>query len=442
MDERSFLVRAGYLVTSSDTEPVQGGAFAVRAGTVVEIGSFSQLKQRHADLPELDCSNHVVTPGLVNAHTHMYGVLAHGIPLQRAPSDFWSFLKDFWWPLVEDRLDHELIRSATAMACWEMIDSGVTAFYDILEGPFAIPGALEVEAEVVRTAGIRGVLSFEATERVSRENGELGIAENADFTSRHLRDPWVRGLMCFHTTFTCSADFIKKANERAIALGSLLHMHLSEGDFEPKYAMQNFGKRPVEYYRDLGILGEHVLASQCVKIDAKEIELLAASGVKVSHMPLSNCEVGGGIAPVPEMVDSGITVALGSDGYINNFFEVMRGAFLIHKARREDPRVMPARTVWRMATEFGANAIGWPQLGRLVVGGPADFIAIRADTPTPIEPHNIWDQLVLYRNPRDVEKVVVGGRLIKDQGRVLSLDYDEVRGRMAAAARRLWAAAQ
>jgi cytosine/adenosine deaminase-related metal-dependent hydrolase len=219
-------------------------------------------------------------------------------------------------------------------------------------------------------------------------------------------------------------------------------MHLSEGDFEPKYALQHFGKLPVQYYEDLSILGPHVLASQCVKLQPQEMDILAARKVRVAHMPLSNCEVGGGIAPVPELLDREVTVSLGSDGYINNFFEVMRGAFLIHKASHEDPRVMPARLVWRMATEFGAIALGWPELGRLEVGRPADLIVVEADTPTPVERHNIFDQLVLYRNPQDVKKVMVGGRLLKDDGRVLTLDYEDVRRHVAEAVQKLWQGAR
>ena len=100
-------------------------------------------------------------------------------------------------------------------------------------------------------------------------------------------------------------------------------------------------------------------------------------------MPLSNCEVGGGIAPVPDLVAAGVTVGLGSDGYITDFFEVMRGAFLIHKAYRQDPRVMPASLVWRLATEGGAQALGFSNVGRLAPGWQADLQLIDSVFPTP-----------------------------------------------------------
>ena len=125
-------------------------------------------------------------------------------------------------------------------------------------------------------------------------------------------------------------------------------------------------------------------ASQCVQITPAEIEIIARRGVRVTHMPLSNCEVGGGIAPVPDLVAAGVTVGLGSDGYITDMFEVMRGAFLIHKAHRQDPRVMPANLVWQLATEGGARALGLEKVGRLAPGWQADLQLIDSTLPTPV----------------------------------------------------------
>ena len=326
----------------------------------------------------------------MDAHTHLYGVLAHGIPLHKAPSGFWPFLTDFWWPLVEDRLDHEMICAATDLNLAQMLRGGTTSFYDITEAPNALPGCLHAQAEVVRARGIRGILSFEATERVSKENGQLGLRENLEFIRACCDDErrmtqvtkdqrrssfslssFVCGLMCYHTTFTCSADFIRQAFEMAAAEGASVHMHASEGTYEPENALRNFGGRTFEYYDRLGVAGPSMQASQCVQITPAEIDILARRGVRVTHMPLSNCEVGGGIAPVPDLVAAGVTVGLGSDGYITDMFEVMRGAFLIHKAHRQDPRVMPANLVWQSGDRGrrtrpgpGDELDGWRPAGR------------------------------------------------------------------------------
>ena len=145
------------------------------------VAANADLRTQYPDDDVIDASGHVLAPGFVNAHTHLYGVLAHGIPLTKAPSDFWAFLADFWWPLVEDALDHAMICAATDWVCAEMLRSGVTSFYDCLEAPFAIPDALFAQKEVVERRGLRGILSFEATERVSKANGQVGLQENAQF---------------------------------------------------------------------------------------------------------------------------------------------------------------------------------------------------------------------------------------------------------------------
>jgi cytosine/adenosine deaminase-related metal-dependent hydrolase len=245
-------------------------------------------------------------------------------------------------------------------------------------------------------------------------------------------------MMCFHTTFTCSADFIRRAFALAAERGSKVHMHLSEGTYEPEYCLSHFGLRPVAYYGQLGVLGDHVLASQCVQIDNAEIDILAQNGVHVSHQPLSNCEVGGGFAPVPEMLAAGVNVALGTDGYVNNFFEVMRAAALIPKARLLDPGTMPAHTAWTMATQNGAQALGFDSVGTLTPGNQADLLLIAADLPTPLARHNLADQLLLWRNPTDLRGVMCAGRWLLKDGEVIDVDEARVRARAVEAAAHLW----
>jgi cytosine/adenosine deaminase-related metal-dependent hydrolase len=440
-DDSIVLILGQFLWADTTQPPQAGSGLAVAGGRIVATGPHAELRRRFPVAQAIDASDCVITPAFTNAHHHMYGVLAHGIPLDEAPAGFWPFLEDFWWPRVEDRLDHELIAAATDWACLEMVRSGVTTFYDCLEAPSALPGALEVEAEVVRRWGLRGVLSFEATQRVSAENGELGLRENAEFfDASQARGESVSGMICFHTTFTCSEAFIRRAFALAGERGARVHMHLSEGTYEPQYCLEQYGQRPVNYYDQMGVLGPHVLASQAVQVDAGEIELLARRGVHVSHQPLSNCEVGGGFAPVPEMLAAGVNVALGTDGYVNNFFEVMRAAALIPKARLLDPTTMPAAEVWTMATQNGARALGFEDLGTLTPGKQADLLLLRADLPTPLAAHNAADQLLLWRNPAHLRGVMSAGRWLLWEGQAVDQDPEAIRQRVSAAAARLWQA--
>ncbi len=408
-------------------------------GNIIEqVGPHSALTILPGD-EVLELSDQMILPGFVNGHTHMYGVLSHGISTDAVVSDFSSFLDDFWWPYVEDRLDHPMVQATTAWACVEMIESGITSFVDILEGPHTVPGALEIEREVVEGAGLRGRLSFEACERVSPQHGCVGLEENSTFIKTHNgSDSLVQGLMSIHTLFTGSSQFIQGAKKEAGQLKSLIHMHVSESSFEPSWCQKTYGKTPVEVYEELGFLDAQVLASQVVQVSEEELDILKKRKVSVVTMPLSNCEVGGGFAPVPDMLAKGITVGLGSDGYINNFFEVMRGAFLLHKAHRKDPQTMPAKTVYEMATSMGAKAIGISNTGTIRSGNLADIITLKLDQPTPVNEHNVFDQIVLFSNPSQVTNVMVDGRWLKRAGKLVTIDKEQCRARLYQVAKEFW----
>ena len=439
METKGTLIFPKWLVTTPLEAPKQGFGIRVLEDKIDSIATKEELLKNFPGDAVIEKPDQVLMPGFVDAHTHLYGVLAHGIPLTKSPSGFMPFLEEFWWPMVENQLDSVMINAATDWNCSQMLRSGITSFYDCTEAPFALPGVLLKQSEVVEKWGIRGILSFEATERVSKENGDLGLAENIAMIEKgNASTNLVKGLMCFHTTFTCSELFIKNAFELAGKYNVLTHMHCSEGHYEPQAMLARTGLRPIEYYDHIGVLSENMLVSQCVQIDQNEINLLASRRAKVTHMPLSNCEVGGGIAPLPELMEAGVTVGLGSDGYITDFFEVMRGAFLIHKASHCDPRVMPANLVWHLATKGGADTLGYEKVGCIQEGWQADLMLVNPKLPTPIAEHNLYDQLLLYCNANDVDTVMVAGKVRKMDGQVLNTNLDQLRENVQIEADRLW----
>ncbi len=437
------VIKAGYALLEDGLHADTG--VRVEAGIITQIAPNQQLQVEAGDTL-IDARDKLLSPGFVNGHMHMYGVLSHGISVEAAVTDFTSFLEDFWWPYMENRIDHALVELTTRWACVEMINSGITSFLEVLEGPNSIPGALEVERQVIEAAGLRARLSFEACQRLGKDNGKLGLKENAEFI-RSMRSDCaavgsasglVDGLMSIHTLFTADKSFIMQAKKVAEDLDSDIHMHLSESVYEPQWVQCSYGQRPVELYEQWGFLDERVVASQAVQISEREADILARRGCRLVHMPLSNCEVGGGVAPVPDYQRLGIATGLGTDGYINNFFEVMRGAFLIHKAHRQNPEIMPAEVVYRMATSQGAAAAGFPNTGLIRAGREADLITIKLDTPTPINSSNVYDQLVLFRNLQDVREVMVHGRLLKAEGKLLTLDEVAVKQELWEAAAQFW----
>ena len=431
------LILSKYLLTGDGTVKKDWGVRVVDS-LISDIDSNVNLAQKYPQDKIFDMTDKILSPGFINSHMHLYGILSHGITPPVVITDFESFLNDFWWPCVEDRLTHDLIKKAVRMAGLELINSGVTTVCDILEAPMAIPGALEQEAEVIKELGLRAILSFEACERVSPENAQLGQKENLDFYLNHRDDELISGMGCVHTTFTCSEEFLNDAMEQARKNGAGLQLHLSESQYEVNYCLKKYGIRPVELYSRLGILGKDLLVSQAVKVASQEIDLLRENGVRVTHLPLSNCEVGGGVAPVVEMLSKGVSVGLGTDGYINNFFEVMRGCFLIHKAHHEDPSIMPAETVYQMATSLGARVVGIDNIGELKRGNLADLITIKIDAPTPITMENIFDQLILYHNPQNVSEVFIHGKLLKEDGKIIGHDLDLIKEEAREAAEKLW----
>jgi cytosine/adenosine deaminase-related metal-dependent hydrolase len=389
----------------------------------------------------IDHRERMLIPGFIDGHVHLYGMLAHGLLPQKPLQDFSQFLSDYWWPDVENRLGPEAIEAAAAVSCLEHIKSGVTTICDVLEAPNAGRGILEREAAIVRALGLRGVFSTEASERLGADRaGEL-LAENVEFARGRRDDPQIWGLLSIHTTFTCGPDYIQRAAALARENGIDLHMHLSESDYEPGLCEREYGMRPTELYDRLGVLGPHVVASQGVALLPEEIEILRCHGCRLVHMPLSNCEVGGGFAPVPGLLDAGIKVGLGTDGYVNDFFEVMRGAFLMHKSVAKNSSVMPARLVFEMATSLGAAALGRDDLGRLQSGCRADFAVLEDRFPTPMTAQNFFDQLVVFGRSEYVRDVYVGGRPIMLEREVLYGNEEEIRLGLREKARQFWGTA-
>lgn len=407
---------------------------------IKDIGPNERLQKQYKDHPHYDFSDKVISPGFINTHMHSYGVLSHGIPSVDVDS-FESFLKDFWWPLVEDRIDQEMIKVTSRFAAAELINSGVTAFCNVMEAPQSIPGALKVQADVLEEIGIKAVLSFEASQRVNEENGKLSLEENKDFFLNYKDHPLLSGMMCIHTTFTCSEDFIKDAISIAQKIGSGIQMHLSESSYEVEYTKDKYNLTPIELYDNLSYLDNYILASQGVKLFPKEIDILKEKDdINIAHVPISNCEVGGGIAPIKELLDNNINVGLGTDGYINNFFEVMRAAFLIHKAKHENPKVMPAEKVYKMAVQNGSQALHLDKSGSIKKGNFADIITIDIDTPTPINKENIFEQVILFRNPQNVIDVFINGEALKRNGQLTTLKFNKIKQEVNQQTERLWEA--
>ncbi|MHC1692818.1 MAG: amidohydrolase family protein [Sphaerochaetaceae bacterium] len=415
MDCADFVIGPGQRV-------IPDGAVVTDGCAILFVGERRECLQRYPDLKQCVHAHCVISPGFINAHMHMYGILAHGLSAPVPIGSFESFLKDYWWPLVENVLDVPMLEAATHICALELLDSGVTTVCDVLEAPNLAAEGLFCEAAILRGLHMRCVLSIEASERISTENGLECLHGNAGFLQSCLSDPLVSSMLCLHTAFTCSQAFISQAQRLAEHLGCAIQLHLNESTYEPTWCRNHHHLRTALWYDRIGLLTERLLAAQCVQLSIREIDLLAQKKVRCVHVPLSNCEVGGGIAPIPRLLERGITVGLGTDGYINDFFEVMRSAFLIHKGHNQTAEVMCAPQVWKMATQDGARAVFGDRapVGALEPGKQADFQIISiADIPTEVTPLNLFDQLILRRKPQHVIGLCIAGNWVKKNGQLV-----------------------
>ena len=376
----------------------------------------------------------IVLPGLISTHTHLHGLIAYGHPVP-PPAGFWPFLKEWWWPLVEDVLTAEDVESLAAYAALLHLKSGYTCFCDVMEAPYAEAGFMIREAQAIEETGARALISNEATERAGPQIATKLLRENSDILTLRGR---VQGLMSVHTTFSCSGDYIRRAKDIARENGALFQLHLSEGTYHVEDTQKRFGKRPVPYLDDLGVLDEMTIASQSVHLAEEEIETLAERGVSVSHNPISNMEIGTGAAPVPRMLERGVNVTLGDDGFVRAFdpFVNMSTTFLLHALTTGGGGV-GVQDVLSFLTTNAARALRL-EAGSIEPGKLADLVLLEDSSPAPLIPENVVYHTVLGASSGDVRAVIVDGQVVFDRGVAQLVDEERLRGRAMDTIRKLW----
>ncbi|MBN1318653.1 MAG: amidohydrolase family protein [Anaerolineales bacterium] len=375
----------------------------------------------------------IIIPGLISTHTHLHGLVAYGHPVP-APVGFWPFLKEYWWPFVEDVLRTDDVVSLAEYASILHLKNGYTCFCDVMEAPYAEPGFMLAEAEAIEKTGSRAFVSNEATERAGSEIARKLLQENERLLSL---DGLVRGLMSVHTTFSCSSDYIKHAKEIARRNGKLFQMHVSEGTYHVEDTIERFGKRPVNYLKDLGVLDEYTLASQCVHLNDEEIGILAGTGVKVTHNPISNMEIGTGAAPLAKMLAAGIDASLGDDGFVRALdpFVNLSTTLLLHTLMT--PGEVSARDVLSLHTDRAARALHI-DAGCIAPDKLADLVILRNNSPAPLLTENAIYHLVVGALGTDVSHVIVDGKVVVANGEIKTVDEESARARSAGTISRLW----
>ena len=429
-EKADIVIKNGILVTMDKERRVyMDGAVAVVGDKIAAVGKTSEIVQKYKGEYEIDAKGKVVMPGLICSHAHTHGQAVMGMPYPLEEHDFYSELAKWWWPYLEDQLRKEDVYGISRYSIARMAKYGVTTILDVMEAPKDLPGILDSEAKAFLEVGVRGILAFEATERISKENGKLGIQENIDFIKKwNDKDAFVRGMLCVHTVFSCSPEMLKEVRELADEYKSGITLHVEESMYEVEYSLEHFKKRPFEHLRDIGFLGPDVLAAQVVNISDSEIDILQRYGVKVAHNPMSNMEFGVGACPVPKMLNKGITVGLGNDGVETmDMFEVMRFTYIVHKGLLKDTTVIPDIKALEMATIDNAKAVGLEdKIGSLEVGKKADIIVLDLQNATPKTPENIYYLIVILGRGDKVTHTIIDGKIVAENQKLKTVDEEEV----------------
>ncbi|MEM0348444.1 MAG: amidohydrolase [Zestosphaera sp.] len=444
MEKVDLLINNALIVTMNSTRDViPRGFIAVRDGKIVDVG-LGDGRSKYAAEEYVELKRSVVTPGFVCAHTHFYGLLLTGSPwfgVIEAPSDFQQNLQRIWWALDES-LTYDDVYVSALLGSILFARTGTTFFKDLLDAPNIIQNSLDYVEKGVVEVGLRGFAGFSVTQRRSLSEGYDGIAENERFVRKTHGSPDsnVKGVFTLHASFTVTDDVLIKTRELADKYGTIYAMHLEEGLIDVYHSIERYGKRPVERLRDIGFLSPRFLAIHGVQVTEDELMILKHHDVKIAHNAMSNMINGVGVPPIPKMLSLGMTVGIGNDGYVMDVFENMRSTYLVHKVVNKDPRLMSPLKVVEMATIDAARALNvHDKIGSIEVGKDADItILVPEFTHTPLDERTVYGHLVNTFSGKDVWGVLVRGKWVTKERRLVTVDLDKVIDYSEKVINRLW----
>lgn len=408
------LITARWLVTpkaesaAATVDVLANGGIAIDdAGIIVAVGPTDELVANVPFEQRLSLPDHILAPGLVNAHCHSAMTLLRGAA-DDLPLDRW--LKERIWPMEAELLDEQFVSVGSRLAALEMLQGGTTTCADMY---FYSQAA----AEAYLSVGQRAVLALPVIDFPTRYAADvdgyisLGLAAR----DRFVDEPLLSFCLAPHAPYTASDNTFQRVLSFAEELGIGIHTHLHETAGEVSGAVAQSGERPVARLARLGVLGPGFFAAHCVHFSSADIDALARHGASAVHCPSSNLKLASGIAPVAALLAAGVNVGLGTDGAASNnrldMFEEMRLAALIGKVARGDASSINAAQAFTMATLGGARAVGLGEhVGSIEVGKSADLIAVGLSSPAMTPLFDPVSHLVYAASRADVTEVWVAGK--------------------------------
>lgn len=418
---------------------IASGYLAVENGRIAAIGPMSGYA-RPEGAGETDLHGMVVLPGVIHSHSHFYGQFVRGIPLSAPMANWQQILGNMWWK-VDKLLDDDMNYYSAMMGLVEGIEMGTTTYIDHHASPNHSIGSLEIIEQAVKACGARAVLCYEVTDRDGRERCENGIRENVAFIRAHQgdREALVQATFGLHASYTLDDDTLERCAAEAAALGVGFHIHVAEDRADVYDSYRRCDRHVVSRLAHFGILGEKTIAAHCVHVGPEQRAILRETGTMVAHNPESNMNNAVGVAPVWDMLQEGVCVGLGGDGFVYDSFKEVQIAAIAQRAFYGDPRVMGGDACERLLYRNNFRIAGtfFDHFGALCAGNAADFIAVDYCAPTPLDGSNLFSHLTSNFSGH-VDTVVVNGRMLKKDGRLTTIDREEVFAKCREQAERLW----
>jgi 5-methylthioadenosine/S-adenosylhomocysteine deaminase len=419
-----LIVSGGTVVTMDRLRAiVEDGAVVIKGDTILEVGSRAELEGKYRAAQTIDARGTLVLPGFVNGHTHVPMTLFRGLH-DDVTLDEW--LHKYIFPAEAKNVDEEFVRWGTRLAAAEQIRSGITTFADMYYFE-------DVVAEETKAAGMRGVLGetfidFPAPD--NKSEAEM-LAYTEKFLKRWQGDPLIQAAPAPHSIYTCSRKTLQDSAALARKYQAPILIHMAEMKKEWEDSEKQNGMSPVGYLNSIGVLGPDVVAAHCIYVDETDRELLAQKQVGCVHNPSSNMMLASGVSPVPELRAAGVAVGLGTDGPAgsNNDLDLMEEMDLaakLAKITKMSPTALNAKAVVEMATIDGAKALHMDkEIGSLEPGKKADLILISLDEPNAVPMYDIYAQLAYALKASDVETVVIGGKVVMRDRKLLTVNEEQ-----------------
>jgi len=428
-----WVIEGGTVVTMGSKGIIRDGTIVVENGIIVDVGKSTELKRKHSGYEKINAKGKVVIPGLINTHQHAAMSLLRGYA-DDYPLNEW--LENCIWPLEKHMNSHDIYVGALLTAIESILGGSTT-----INTMYHYTGN-ENEARALARVGLRGVVGHVC----------FSWRKEEDRRALHkLASQWhgkagglIRVSVDPHAAYTVDPDYLKELRGITKELNQkhgspqspiMWHMHVAETEDETRKIERAFKTKihggVVEYLDSLGVLESDVIAAHCVSLTPKDIKILRDKEVKVSHNPISNLKLGSGVSPVPNLVEAGVTVTLGTDSPCSNnsadMFEVMKVAALLHKGIRKEPTVLPAEQALRMATIEGARGLLWErEIGSIEKGKEADLAIINFKKPHLTPVFNEISHMVYSTKAADVDTVLVKGKVTMENRRITTIDLDKV----------------